>query len=137
MHWFLLFIILWGLASCQPTIQPETKAVPETVVTVREAAIRHVVEGFDLGLPMMAEDGWETAVSASPDPTKATIYQFRQDSCAITISYPITSPDATIYRVSFIDTTLDFYWEGDFNTAGQLIDPFSTTIISDNTNIVR
>ena len=133
----LFAILLLGLASCQPSTLPETEAVPDTVIIIREAALTNVVEHFDLGLPMMAEDGWETAVSASPDLVGVHTYQFRQDSCFITISYPPNVAEATIYRVSFTDTTLDFYWEGDFNAAGQLIDPFSTNIISDNPDIVR
>lgn len=133
----LFVILLLGLASCQPTAPTETKTAPENVVAIREAAITYVVNHFDLGLPTMAVDGWETAVSASTDLVGAHTYQFRQDSCFITISHSPNMTEAAVYRVSFTDTTLDFYWEGEFNTAGQLIDPFSTNIVSNNPDIVR
>jgi len=128
---FLLAFLLMFIVGCRPDIEetftPFTPAptavtakLPEGVKMARDAALAYVNLNYDIW-PRISEADWEVACVTPKDIVGASAYRLTADSCVITVSYPVTAPDSTIYHIVLDDPATDFHWEGDVDVLGQVL----------------
>jgi hypothetical protein len=97
-----------------------TAELPEGVKIARDAAIAYVNINYDIW-PRISEADWKVACVTPEDIVGASAYRLTADSCVITVSYPVTAPDSTIYHVVLDDSAVNFHWEGDVDAQGQVL----------------
>ena len=76
-------------------------------------------------MPVGENETWKTAVFVPPDPDDPTVYHYYQGNCYVTVSIPSLISKTEPYRVTVTDHWLNYYWEGQYDANGDLIDAFT------------
>ena len=142
----IAILILLLLAGCgqtadTPTATPTTDAngsvlaAPEGVQMAHAVLLTHLAEQFDLILPA-AGASWQVELATPQSIIGTSTYRLSIDNCVVTISYPLTSPESTIYQVVLDDYAAQFHWEGEIDAQGLVLSPVSEIALRGTINIV-
>ena len=106
--------------SSPPAPTATSRTAPVGMLTAHRAALNHIASHLAHDLPQSDAD-WTIYNITEADVIGRTTYRLKSGSCLMTISYPLTAPEATIYHVVVDDPAADFYWEGDIDAQGEVV----------------
>ena len=124
-------VILSALLACSPaapeasgTTEDSTPAetgAPEGVRMAREAALAHVQQNY--GVPALtSRNDWVEKDITPPDMLGGSTFEFVSGNWMITVSYPVVSPEDTIYTVVLVNPVSNFNWVGRVDASGIVSD---------------
>jgi hypothetical protein len=113
-------------ATVQPTEPPTptpTEAVqaPEGICSARDAVLAYVCEHYREQAPA-SDLAWTEQCTTPEGLVGASTFQYAAKDWVITISYPVVAPEYVVYHVSLGNQTTGFWWEGEVDAAGQVME---------------
>lgn len=111
-----------ALSTTEPVQAEPVNEVPNEVLAARDAALSYVQEQYGAEAPALGLAWAGTSTLPEDPPPGWSAYQFTSRDCLITIGHPVLPPEQTIYQVSVENRATDFYWEGEVNAKGQVMD---------------
>jgi len=147
---YAVLLLLFFTAACvqkvdegnsPPAETPVTESsiVPLGVLTAHEAALEHISSLYETVLPSSGTN-WSVYNATPVNVIGTTTYRFKSANCTVTISYPLTAPESTVYHVVLDDSAAELYWEGDVDAQGEVVVPMvlgGETAVFDSINIVN
>lgn len=137
---FAFFACALALGACEkflpaPTATPTQTAVPPTPTEgsfsvptearrTRDIVLSYLQEHYGSNAPA-AGLSWTEERATPPGLIGAETYRYSAGDWVITISYPITAPDAVIYQVVVTNPTTGFQWLGSVDSLGSVKAPAS------------
>jgi len=104
-----------------PTIAIESvEEAPEMVWSALDAALSFILKNHGEQLYPPPGMDWQVENVTPQDWIGLTTYLFSAKDLAITISYPLVAPDATVFQISVENRTDGFQWEGEVNAQGNV-----------------
>lgn len=85
----------------------------------RDIALAYIVERYDGPAPASSL-AWVEEVVTPEGLAGSSISQYTAGDWVVTVSFPITAPDTTIYQIVAVDQATTFRWEGSVDAAGQV-----------------
>jgi hypothetical protein len=86
---------------------------------VAMAYVGHAYELWSTDAPI-PELGWVEEDLTAEGLVGATTLRYTAEDWAVTVSFPLVAPDATIYQVEIVSEIRGFEWEGEVNAQGEV-----------------
>lgn len=105
------------------SMRPEEPGSPEVEGAVN-AAINHLIEtdppaGNGAELPSQID--WQVENRTPEGLIGAVTLVYRGGGWEVTVEYPVVAPEDMLYRITILNTTTGYTWEGTLNAAYEVI----------------
>lgn len=108
-----------GTVDAVGNVKKTAVEVSDPVLAARDLVLTYLGTHYQVQIPL-TEVTW-TRTRVTPEGlVGAETYQYRAADWVVTISYPVVAPDQVTYRVSVVNESIGFQWQGELGTNGEV-----------------
>nr|MBC7244470.1 hypothetical protein [Chloroflexota bacterium] len=108
-----------GAVDATGNVKKPAAEISDPVLAARDLVLTYLSAQYKVQIPL-AELTWTRTRITPEGLVGAETYQYRAGEWVVTISYPIVAPGQVTYKVSVVNESTGFQWQGEIGTDGEV-----------------